>query len=70
MKRNAASRPLTEDTRFLIAVYTHRGDTVWQIAFILDRPWQEVFNLLEEMQKSGEYERHIRRYENYQHRWR
>lgn len=61
-----ASRPLTKDTLYLIAVYAHRGDSLEEIAFELRRPADEIARLLADMQKDGTYSRHVSQYEDYQ----
>lgn len=61
-----ASRPLTKDTLYLIAVYTHRGDSAQNIAIEMRRPVDEIAGLLKMMRENGEYDRHVELYEAYQ----
>ncbi|MBQ0097355.1 MAG: hypothetical protein KBS62_00245 [Oscillospiraceae bacterium] len=51
-------RPLHEDTEFLVSIWHGRGDSVIEIAYILQRPIKQIERILADAKESGMYEYH------------
>lgn len=60
--KQASARPLTEDTEFLICVYSYRNETPYRIATDLNRSEHQVRKILKEAKESGRYDEHISRH--------
>ena len=60
--KKATTRPLTEDTEFLVCLYSYRGESPKQIAYNLSRSEYQVKKILKEAKASGRYDEHISRH--------
>lgn len=61
-KNKELNRPCTDDTEFLVSIYTARGDSPSRIASDLGRSEENVLKILNEAKESGRYDEHIKRH--------
>ena len=64
-KNKELNRPCTDDTEFLVSIYTARGESPSRIASDLGRSEENVLKILNEAKASGRYEEHIKCYMDY-----
>ncbi len=58
-------RPLTNDTEFLVCIWYGRGDSPLKIAYIMNRPLEQIEHILTQAIISGRYREHIRIHKEY-----
>lgn len=58
-------RPLTNDTEFLVSIWYGRGDSLLEIAYVMNRPLEQIEHILSRAIISGRYNEHIRIHKEY-----
>ncbi|WP_370740144.1 hypothetical protein [Ruminococcus sp.] len=61
-KNKELNRACTDDTEFLVSIYTARGESQSRIASDLGRSEENVLKILNEAKESGRYYEHIERH--------
>lgn len=61
-KNKELNRACTDDTEFLVSIYTARGESQSRIASDLGRSEENVLKILNEAKESGRYDEHIERH--------